>query len=61
MNIDMFTEYIQDALKHAKYEALEDDTYLATVEGSPRCNSRWRHHSSNAAKDLIEVLKAGEP
>jgi predicted RNase H-like HicB family nuclease len=29
----MFTEYVQAALRHAKYEVLEDDTYLATVEG----------------------------
>jgi len=31
--IDMFAEYIQAALKHAKYEVLEDDTYMATVDG----------------------------
>jgi len=29
----MFVEYIQAALRHAKYETLEDDTYMATVEG----------------------------
>ncbi|MCJ7445747.1 MAG: hypothetical protein MUO26_14710 [Methanotrichaceae archaeon] len=29
----MFTEYIKAALKHAKYVALEDDTYMATIEG----------------------------
>ncbi|MDD4652189.1 MAG: type II toxin-antitoxin system HicB family antitoxin [Methanothrix sp.] len=29
----MFAEYIQAALRHAKYEVLEDDTYMATVEG----------------------------
>ena len=29
----MFTEYIQAALKHANYEMLEDDTYMATVDG----------------------------
>ena len=29
----MFAEYIHAALRHAKYEVLEDDTYMATVEG----------------------------
>jgi len=29
----MFVEYIQAALRNAKYEPLEDDTYMATVEG----------------------------
>jgi predicted RNase H-like HicB family nuclease len=29
----MFVEYIQAALRHAKYETLEDGTYMATVEG----------------------------
>jgi predicted RNase H-like HicB family nuclease len=29
----MFAEYIQAALKHAKYETIEDGTYMATVEG----------------------------
>jgi predicted RNase H-like HicB family nuclease len=29
----MFAEYIQAALKRAKYETLEDDTYMATVDG----------------------------
>jgi predicted RNase H-like HicB family nuclease len=29
----MFAEYIQAALIRAKYETLEDDTYMATVEG----------------------------
>lgn len=29
----MFAEYIQAALRHAKYEVLEDGTYMATVEG----------------------------
>lgn len=27
----MFTDYIQAALRHAKYEPLEDGTYMATV------------------------------
>ena len=29
----MFAEYVQAALRHAKYEVLEDETYMATVEG----------------------------
>jgi predicted RNase H-like HicB family nuclease len=29
----MFAEYVQAALRHAKYEVLEDDTYMATVDG----------------------------
>jgi len=29
----MFVEYIRAALRHARYEVLEDGTYMATVEG----------------------------
>ena len=29
----MFAEYIQAALRHAKYETLENGTYMATVNG----------------------------
>jgi len=29
----MFGEYIHAALRHAKYEVLEDGTYMDTVEG----------------------------
>ena len=29
----MFAEYIRAALRHAKYEVLEDGTYMATVKG----------------------------
>lgn len=29
----MFAEYIQAALMRAKYETLEDGTYMATVDG----------------------------
>jgi predicted RNase H-like HicB family nuclease len=29
----MFAEYIAAALRHAKYEMLEDGTFMATVEG----------------------------
>jgi predicted RNase H-like HicB family nuclease len=29
----MFAEYIASALRHAKYETLEDGTFMATVEG----------------------------
>jgi predicted RNase H-like HicB family nuclease len=29
----MFAEYIQAALRRAKYETLEDGTYMATVDG----------------------------
>lgn len=29
----MFSEYIAAALRHAKYEALEDGTFMATVDG----------------------------
>jgi predicted RNase H-like HicB family nuclease len=30
---DMFAEYVQAALRSAKYETLEDGTYMATVSG----------------------------
>ena len=29
----MFSEYIAGALRHAKYETLEDGTFMATVDG----------------------------
>lgn len=29
----MIAEYIRAALRHAKYETLEDDTYMAYVDG----------------------------
>lgn len=29
----MFAEYVQAALRHARYEILEDGTYMATVSG----------------------------
>jgi predicted RNase H-like HicB family nuclease len=29
----MFAEYVQAALRHARYEILEDGTYMATVPG----------------------------
>ena len=29
----MFPEYVHAALKHAKYETLEDGSYMATVDG----------------------------
>jgi len=29
----MFSEYIAAALRHAKYETLEDGTFMATVDG----------------------------
>jgi hypothetical protein len=30
---DMFSEYIEAALRRAKYETLENGTYMATVDG----------------------------
>jgi len=57
--IDMFTEFIQAAMKHAKDEMLEDDTCIAMGEGAPSCNSRWRNNSRNAAKISLRLLKAG--
>ena len=52
----MFTEYIQAALKHAKYEMLEDDTYMATVDGL-RGVIAVGDTIESCRQDLIEVIE----
>ena len=52
----MFTEYIQAALKHAKYEMLEDDTYMATVDGL-RGVIAVGDTIEDCRQDLIEVVE----
>ena len=52
----MFTEYIQAALKHAKYEMLEDDTYMATVDGL-RGVITVGDTIESCRQDLIEVIE----
>ncbi|MCJ7443022.1 MAG: type II toxin-antitoxin system HicB family antitoxin [Methanotrichaceae archaeon] len=52
----MFTEYIKAALKHAKYVALEDGTYMATVEGL--CGVIAIGDTiENCREDLIQVIE----
>jgi predicted RNase H-like HicB family nuclease len=52
----MFTEYIQAALKHAKYEMLEDDTYMAMVDGL-RGVIAVGDTIESCRQDLIEVIE----
>jgi predicted RNase H-like HicB family nuclease len=52
----MFTEYIQAALKHAKYETLEDETYMATVDGL-RGVIAVGDTIEDCSQDLIEVIE----
>ena len=52
----MFTEYIQAALKHANYEMLEDDTYMATVDGL-RGVIAVGDTIEDCRQDLIEVIE----
>ena len=52
----MFTEYIQAALKHANYEILEDDTYMATVDGLQGVIAVG-DSIEDCRQDLIEVIE----
>lgn len=52
----MFAEYIQAALKRAKYETLEDETYMATVEGL-RGVVATGETIEECRQDLVEVIE----
>jgi predicted RNase H-like HicB family nuclease len=52
----MFNEYIQAALKHANYEMLEDDTYMATVDGLQGVIAVG-DSIEDCRQDLIEVIE----
>jgi predicted RNase H-like HicB family nuclease len=52
----MFTEYIQAALGHAQYVTLEDDTYMATVEGLQGVIAIG-DTIEECRQDLIEVIE----
>ncbi len=52
----MFAEYIQAALRRAKYETLEDGTYMATVDGL-RGVIAIGDTIEECREDLIEVIE----
>ncbi len=52
----MFCEYISAGLRHAKYEILEDGTYMATVAGLQGVIAVG-DTIEECRKDLIEVIE----
>lgn len=52
----MFAEYIQASLRHAKYEILEDGTYMSTVEGLQGVIAIG-DSIEECRQDLIEVIE----
>jgi predicted RNase H-like HicB family nuclease len=56
LDLDMFAQYIQAALRHAKYETLEDGTYMATVEGL-RGVIAIGDTIEECRQDLVEVIE----
>ena len=52
----MFAEYIQVCLRHAKYEILEDGTYMSTVEGLQGVIAIG-DSIEECRQDLIEVIE----
>jgi len=52
----MFTEYIQAALKQAKYEILDNASYMATVEHLPGVIATGKT-IEECREDLIEVIE----
>ena len=53
----MFSEYVQEALKLAKYDTLEDGTYIATVEGLQGMIAIG-DSIEDCRRDLIEVIES---
>jgi predicted RNase H-like HicB family nuclease len=53
----MFAEYIQAALRNAKYEPLEDDTYMATVEDLQGVIAVG--YTIEECRDLIGAIEGG--
>jgi predicted RNase H-like HicB family nuclease len=56
MGIDMFSEYIQAALKQAKYQILDNGSYMATVERLPGVIATGKT-IEECREDLIEVIE----
>jgi len=52
----MFSEYIQAALKQAKYEILDNGSYVATVEPLPGVIATGKT-IEDCREDLIEVIE----
>ena len=56
LDIGMFSEYIQAALRRARYEPLDDGSYMATVEGLPGAIATGKT-IEECREDLIEVIE----
>jgi predicted RNase H-like HicB family nuclease len=52
----MFAEYIAAALRRAKYDALENGSFMATVEGLPGVIATGKT-IEECREDLIEVIE----
>ena len=52
----MFAEYIAAALRRAKYDALENGSFMATVEGLPGVIATGKTIEERR-EDLIEVIE----
>jgi predicted RNase H-like HicB family nuclease len=55
-DLDMFSEYIEAALRRAKYETLENGTYMATVDGLRGVIATGKTIEA-CRVDLIEVIE----
>lgn len=56
IELTMFSEYIGEALRRAKYESLENGSYMATVEGL-RGVIATGETIEKCREDLIEVIE----
>jgi predicted RNase H-like HicB family nuclease len=56
VDIDMFSDYIQAALKQAKYEILDNGSYVATVEPLPGVIATGKT-IEDCREDLIEAIE----
>jgi predicted RNase H-like HicB family nuclease len=53
----MLTEYIEAAMRHAKYEILEDNTYYGEI---PECNGVWGNEDTlEACRDDLRGALEG--
>lgn len=54
--MNMFSEYVQAALKLAEYDTLEDGSYVATVEGLQGVIAIG-NNIEDCRRDLIDVIE----
>lgn len=53
----MLTEYIQAAMRHAKYEILEDGTFFATIPDFPGLWAHDAHNLEGCREELLSTLE----